>query len=245
MTALNEEPRAGRAFSLIELLIVFTLITILITLMLPLASTTREAGRRSMCASRQRELNLAAVEFSLDHDDRLPVTDRQSLSMTEFTNTGSTDHAHWVNEVVFSFFRDQRRMQLFEFTCPNRGEEWVKPESSNPVRYRVGYYILWGRLMSKWSHTQHRWDSAVLNHDDPELVTTADINEEATANPNVTSGSHGWAGMSGFGPPTATPEEVGAIGTNIGRLDGSVVWEPIEDAYRRNATSSGGIKGWW
>ena len=138
-------------------------------------------------------------------------------------------------------------MQLHEFTCPNRGSEFVKFEGNNPKRARMGFYIMWGRDIAKWSHTYTPWDSPQhLFHPAPsKVIVSGDIIETGTVNPPSSSASHTHAGGTGFGPKTAPAPLIGADGGNLGFLDGSIRWRPIIEMDRHDASSGGGVSGWW
>jgi len=68
--------RAGlttqRAFSLIELLVVISIIALLIALLLPALTTAREAAKSVQCLSNQRQVGQLFVQHTADFDDYLP-----------------------------------------------------------------------------------------------------------------------------------------------------------------------------
>jgi len=75
-------PRRPGGFTLIELLVVIAIIAVLAALLMPALERARESSRRMQCISNMRQQGLAILQFTMDHDDRLPSqhpnTDRWS-----------------------------------------------------------------------------------------------------------------------------------------------------------------------
>src|SRR5579871_5430299 len=64
--------RSDRAFTLIELLIVLSILTILAGLLFPVFAKARERARQTTCLSNERQLGLALAMYSQDYDESLP-----------------------------------------------------------------------------------------------------------------------------------------------------------------------------
>ena len=58
-----------RGFTLIELLVVVAIIALLISILLPSLRAAREQGKRTVCASNQHQLLIAAISYTTESDD--------------------------------------------------------------------------------------------------------------------------------------------------------------------------------
>lgn len=71
----SDARRVIPAFTLIDLLVSMAIIAVLISLLLPSLSGIREATRRVVCSSNQRQVGLGISMYAEDSKDELPPTD--------------------------------------------------------------------------------------------------------------------------------------------------------------------------
>ncbi|MBN2713747.1 MAG: type II secretion system protein [Planctomycetes bacterium] len=70
--ANRETGIAAKAFTLVELLVVISIITILAALLMPALSIALENARAMACMSNQKQMGLAYVEYAGDYNDIIP-----------------------------------------------------------------------------------------------------------------------------------------------------------------------------
>jgi len=69
-------------FTLIELLVVIAIIAILAAILFPVFATAREKARQTTCASNEKQLGLAILQYIQDDDEMFPLTGAVNGSYT-------------------------------------------------------------------------------------------------------------------------------------------------------------------
>lgn len=74
------------AFSLIELLVVVSIIAILAGILLPAVSLVRDAARGTVCRNKLRQIGMAEISYAGDHDGSFPPTNLSTTAPGYSTN---------------------------------------------------------------------------------------------------------------------------------------------------------------
>jgi prepilin-type N-terminal cleavage/methylation domain-containing protein len=85
----------AKAFTLVELLIVVTIIALLIAILLPAMGRARERAKRSVCLSNLHQVHLALTYYANDFQDQAPIgyrTASKQFNSMIYSATAS----HWV-----------------------------------------------------------------------------------------------------------------------------------------------------
>ena len=66
-----------KGLTIVELLVVISIITLLLGILLPLLNQAREQARKIRCLGNQRALTQANLVYAMDNEDNLPLTHEQ------------------------------------------------------------------------------------------------------------------------------------------------------------------------
>lgn len=215
------------AYTLVELLVVITIIGVLTALLLPAVQSAREAARRVQCANNLRQLGLALANYESTYQ-RLPASTILDLSLTTTTN----NLAWGVHGRILVFLEQSALYQEVDLTQPWDYQTaidalpiWVFRCPSDPGAYRLRhpdggksrlYPTTYGFNMGTWfvydPQTRRGGDGMFFPNSHLPLSAVRD----GTSNTLLASEVHAWQPYTrNGGPPTTaippTAEAAAAI----------------------------------
>jgi len=221
--------RRAKAFTLIELLVVIAIIAILAALLLPALVSAKERARRTSCKNNIRQFTLGVHMYGNENEQRLP--------------TGASDMGP--NDDHLPVLCTNTRNAIIQYAghyrvldCPSLGEPFNQPggwmtDDGAGYGLVIGYNYHGGHIKTPWPAVvgSNTWSSPQKLTEDSSLVLVSDLNDWSPSY-GKTFAPHGKGGPillgSDFSNPGATGHsslDIGAVGGNVGLLDGSVSWK--------------------
>src|SRR5882724_6883144 len=218
------------AFTLLELLVVIAIIAILAALLLATLVNTKERARRVACKSNLRQFVLAVHMYGNENRDRIPTAlpENQSVAAYEYTPV----IPRTTRDTLIKYAGSQKMLE-----CPSLGKPFNTPNGWDVGLYGfvIAYNYLGGHTRTPWGGGGgfSLWISPQTISDDSSLPLITDMNDWSPAYGN-TFAPHGTRGpilrggdLSNVGANGSSPKQIGAVGGNVGLVDGSVNWKPI------------------
>jgi len=227
-------------FTLIELLVVISIIALLLSILMPALSKVKEQGKRVVCSSNLKQMNLALAIYAHDNLNRFPVD--------------PYDQSHWMWDVSVSIIDTVIASggTRETFYCPsnqlrNHDSRWNIAVDLDQGAYRgIGYYLLAERgqilkgdflgtgnkkFLKKLTASQSSRTELVL---DATISLTPEVGFERVST---------WEG--GYSRTNHLKHGTEPMGGNISFADGHVEWRRFDDMEVRWHPSSHYPYEWW
>ncbi|HZQ46661.1 MAG TPA: prepilin-type N-terminal cleavage/methylation domain-containing protein [Verrucomicrobiae bacterium] len=220
------------AFTLIELLVVIAIIAILAALLLPALASAKEKGKRTACKNNMHQALLAIYMYANDNQDKVPSgrEDQGNWHAIRISNAG------WTNLVQYS-----GNSNILD--CPNVLWNSLGLQRYNALYgYLIGYQYLGDAVPTNMPNFQYPWISPKKITESSTLAILADANNWSQVDgfhgvPHRANGPLVVNGATYNYGPTLTCAALGAVGGNVGYLDGSVIWKLMRDMKTNQASS--------
>jgi prepilin-type N-terminal cleavage/methylation domain-containing protein/prepilin-type processing-associated H-X9-DG protein len=125
---LKYTSRSKRAFTLIELLVVIAIIAILAAILFPVFAKAREKARQITCASNEKQLGLAFLQYIEDYDEMMPSGTAPGVSDTDL-------RVGWAGQ-IYTYVKSTGI-----FACPD--DPTTVGAGENPVSYLYNASFSW------------------------------------------------------------------------------------------------------
>lgn len=202
------------AFTLVELLVVISIIALLIAILLPALVAVRESAVRTRCASNVRQMHIGASAYAADYNGWYPYRGPTSRAPNAFRHG---DHYDLNETFLIPYFSSEQREKIF--FCPGELLEVRNPDSHN--LYAIDHL----------TYQYNNWQTSPRSHDtqwqydpEPDMRTTSAPAGLALWNcMTFRSGGGDWFAHH---VPIQPTEPRGAT---AGWTDGSTSWVDFED----------------
>jgi len=140
---MNSKRRHARGFTLVELLVVVSIIALLISILLPSLRSARDQSKRLVCRSNLRNIWTGILMYSYEYSDRVPYL--ESVNVTDpNADPFDSDNPNTVGRVLYDYVQEKN---------------WVCPAAVN------GYPLNAGR--GNWTMTYEFSTADRLDRDNP------------------------------------------------------------------------------
>jgi prepilin-type N-terminal cleavage/methylation domain-containing protein len=215
------------AFTLVELLVVIAIIAILVAMSVPILAAAKEQARRTVCRNHIRQFVIGIHLYANDNDCRLP---------SGLSDSGTDEHTPVLSRVTRNAL--VRLIGSYDILmCPWLGRPFTNPNGwyYSGYGYVIGYNYLGGHQDTPWpllGMAEEEWKSPQRTTDRPSIPIVTELNAWTTGE-NRTFAPHGRRGAilyyGDIGHGGIPSKQIGAVGGNVGFLDGSAFWKRMDD----------------
>lgn len=233
----------SKAFTLMELLVSISIISVLAALSLTGVSSIKEKSRRVRCLNNLKQFLITSHLYANETEERL-LPGKDNNNDANSSSEVSIAKSHTINlsdETMGNIGRLAGSTNIAY--CPGFAHGWMSTHIKK-YGYTIGYNYLGGHKFSTTNFPQFAaWRSPQRATEDGSLPLIADANHWATQDGWAVA-PHGMRGpireggsffvRSSGGDPSVN---LGSAGGNVGYLDGSVVWKPVIEMKQHIASS--------
>ena len=201
--------RKGKGFTLIELLVVIAIIGILAGFLLPALAKAQEAARKTACMNNVRQIGLAMMQYSGEHDGDFPkLVDTNGIEVPAVDDSGNA--APEEARTAFALLLQKAYLTTTKiFICPSTHDR--VPDDTFPSDFRNADLQL---LVLTKNQCSYGWDPTKRSSANANCALIAD-------KPSVDLGS---AGDSNEGTAKNNSDNHNKEGQNVWYNDGHVKW---------------------
>lgn len=224
-----------KGFTLIELLVVIAIIAILAAILFPVFAKAREKARQTSCASNEKQLGLAMIQYCQDYDENWPGS-------TNYTGAVGTPPHGWAGQ-IYGYLKSTG-----VYKCP---DDPTSPIGNRvPISYAINLFLIknnfFGAPASKGGNTTLSYDASPsktvmfmeIQGENADPTSPIETDSGSTTgmsniydNYDNASGSAGLAAAGTYpdrpwNANSALPTPVHTGGANYVALDGHVKWLP-------------------
>ncbi|MBI1336788.1 MAG: DUF1559 domain-containing protein [Phycisphaera sp.] len=151
---MKHPPTNRNAFTLVELLVVVTIIGLLVAILLPSLQKSRELGRRVVCMANLKQTSLGCFNYVSDFKGWTPWSPRRNTFSPTHLQFGSRNLAHSANKNLTNpanpdyYFPDEKGPDVVGKAMeggylPINPKYLYCPSRTSPDRYSIGYSSSW------------------------------------------------------------------------------------------------------
>ncbi|MCX5632067.1 MAG: type II secretion system protein [Phycisphaerae bacterium] len=254
-----------KAFTLVELLVVISIIALLLAVLIPSMQKARNLAKRVTCSAYLKQCGLGLIAYAnSDSGGRIPLANGYKPDYVPRTTynaikSASNDSRIMVCPMDTSF----RRVKITGLTDQTLNRTYYMepyPTSWDDGKgMLIGYFYLGGKDLSKWTWQAmepdaYKWTSPLKISDGGATQVMVDISHRAAGAGDVYSWTEVVHRPSGYifyywnaGGRKIEPADLGAEGVNSLQLDGSVRWKGLKSTQKHPRSSPGPYRsyGWW
>ncbi len=170
----------SQSFTLIELLIVITIIAVLASLLLPSLRTAREQAKRLSCVANLSQIGIAMFAYAGDNDTAIPVPDYRNNSNYNWAGilvgrsylTAPTGTSGWAPTKDASVFKCASGLDDYVLTSTDAAAtSFSDPQTARPYQGRV-----YGT--NKYVHSWYAANAASGSRDYPMFRVSGDFSQD-------------------------------------------------------------------